>query len=272
MARFLRGFILRNFFLTVCVLASASVQTPVALAQHGGGGGHMGGGGGHMGGGGGHMGGGGGHMGGGGGHMGGGGGHMGGGHFSSGGHGASPRGFAPRTAPTTIRRPRGSPPPVGAGIRNPRFQQHPTRFVHRRVFGARSRRFRRGFNSSWWPYWCPSYWGWGFNCYTWPYLGYGYGFGTDLPNDDPGAQSIPSYAYPGYRYEEDRRDLTELYLKDGTVYDVIDYWLEDGKIHFRTREGSVEQVLGVDELDLQTTVDVNTRRGFRFVLRNEPAE
>jgi hypothetical protein len=63
-----------------------------------------------------------------------------------------------------------------------------------------------------------------------------------------------------------------LYLKDGTVYDVTDYWLEDGKIHFRTPEGSVEQVLGVDELDLQTTVDVNTRRGFRFVLRNEPAE
>ena len=246
MARFLRGFILRNSFLTVCVLASASVQTPVALAQHGGGG-----------------------------HMGGGGGHMGGSHFSSGGHGASPRGFAPRTAPSTMRRPRGSPPPVGAGIRNPRFRQQPPRFVHRRVFfGPRFRRFRRGFNSFWWPYWCPSYWGWGFNCYTWPswWSGwYGSGFGTDPPND-PAAQSVRSYADPGYRYDEDRRDLTELYLKDGTVYDVTDYWLEDGKIHFRTREGSVEHVLDVDELDLQTTVDVNTRRGFRFVLRNEPAE
>jgi hypothetical protein len=109
------------------------------------------------------------------------------------------------------------------------------------------------------------WWGSGFGWW-------GSGFGTDPPNDDPRAQSIPSNAYPGYRYDEDRRDLTELYLKDGTVYDVTDYWLEDGKIHFRTREGSVEQVLGVDELDLQTTVDVNTRRGFRFVLRNEPAE
>src|SRR5215472_9921749 len=203
MARFLRGFILRNSLLTVCVLASASVQTPVALAQHGGGGG------GHMGGGGGHMGGGGGHMGGGGGHMGGAG-----GHFSSGGHGASPRGFAPRTAPTTIPRPRGSPPPVGAGIRNPRFQQRPPRFVHRRAFfGPRFRRFRHGFNSFWWPiWWCPSTWGWGwgFNCYTWPSFWYGSGFGTDPPNDDPGARSIPSYAYPAYRSDEDRRDLTEL--------------------------------------------------------------
>src|SRR5215468_4207916 len=188
MARFLRGFILRNSFLTVCVLSSASVQTPLALAQRGGGGGHMGGGGG------GHMGGGG------GGHMGGGG-----GHFSSGAHGASPRGFAPRTAPTTMRRPRGSPPPVGAGIRNPRFQQRPPRVVHRRVFfGPRFRRFRHGFNSFWWPiWWCPSNWGWGFNCYTWPSFWFGSGFGTDPPNDDPGARSISSYAYPGYRSDED---------------------------------------------------------------------
>jgi hypothetical protein len=53
---------------------------------------------------------------------------------------------------------------------------------------------------------------------------------------------------------------------------VTDYWLEDGKIHFRTRDGAVEHVLGIDELDLQTTVDVNTRRGLRFELRNEPTE
>jgi len=256
MARFLRGFILRNAFVAVCVLASGWVQTPVALAQHGGGGGHMGGGGGHMGGGGGHMGGGGGHM---------------GGHFSSGGHGASPYGFAPRTPPT-IRRPRGSPPPAGAGIRNPRFQQHPPHVVHRHVFfGPRFHRFRHGFNSFWWPYSCP-YWGWGFNCYTWPSFWYGYGFGADPSYYNSGGQSVPSYAYPAYRYEGDRRDLTELYLKDGTVYEVTDYWLEDGKIHFRTRDGAVEHVLGIDELDLQTTVDVNTRRGLRFELRNEPTE
>jgi hypothetical protein len=33
-----------------------------------------------------------------------------------------------------------------------------------------------------------------------------------------------------------------------------------------------EQVIPVDELDLQKTIDVNTRRGFRIVLRDEPCQ
>lgn len=260
MARFLRGFSFRNAFVAASVLAY--LWTPVASAQHGGGG-HMGGGGG------GHMGGGG------GGHMGGGGGsHMGGSHFSSGGHAPSPHGFASRTSPAMIRRPRASPPPAGAGIHNPRMQPHPPHVGHHRVFfGPRSHGFRHGFNYVWWPYGCPYYWGWGFNCYTWPSLSYGYGFGIDQPYYDPGTQNAPSTpTRPAYRYDREPLDLIELYLKDGTAYDVTDYWLEDGQIHFRTRDGFIEHVLRVENLDLQTTVDVNTRRGLQFVLRNEPAE
>jgi hypothetical protein len=34
----------------------------------------------------------------------------------------------------------------------------------------------------------------------------------------------------------------------------------------------VEHVRDFDALDLQTTIDVNTERGFRFTLRNEPLE
>jgi hypothetical protein len=33
---------------------------------------------------------------------------------------------------------------------------------------------------------------------------------------------------------------------------------------------AVEHVIPFDELDLQRTIDVNTRRGFRMVLRDEP--
>jgi hypothetical protein len=33
-----------------------------------------------------------------------------------------------------------------------------------------------------------------------------------------------------------------------------------------------EQAVPFDELDLQKTVDVNTKRGFRFMLRDEPFE
>jgi hypothetical protein len=79
-----------------------------------------------------------------------------------------------------------------------------------------------------------------------------------------------------YLYSGEGRELAQLYLKDGTVYNVTDYWLVDGRIHFTIIDQggtkSVEQVIGFDELDLQKTIDVAKQRGFRFVLRNEPVE
>jgi hypothetical protein len=71
-------------------------------------------------------------------------------------------------------------------------------------------------------------------------------------------------------------DRPRLYLRNGTIYSVTDYWLFNGQIHFTTLEEggtkSVEQVIPFEDLDLQQTIDVNTRRGFRFVLRNAPIE
>jgi len=122
-----------------------------------------------------------------------------------------------------------------------------------------------GFNPFWWPAYSP-FWGWGFGCSALPFYGYGFGsYGYPL-----------TYVCPPYPYREEGRELPQLYLKDGTVYNVTDYWLVNGQIHFTTvEEGgtkSVEHVIGFDELDLQTTIDVNMRRGLRFVLRNEPLE
>ena len=77
-----------------------------------------------------------------------------------------------------------------------------------------------------------------------------------------------------YPYGDEEHELVWLYRKDGTVYSVIDYWFVGGQVHFiAVEEGgakSVEQVIGFDELDLQRTIDVNTRRGFRVVRRDEP--
>jgi hypothetical protein len=79
-----------------------------------------------------------------------------------------------------------------------------------------------------------------------------------------------------YQYSGEGRELPQLYLKDGTAYNVIDYWLVDGQIHFTMLDESgtksVEHVIDLDELDLQQTIDVATQRGFRFMLRNEPME
>jgi hypothetical protein len=108
-----------------------------------------------------------------------------------------------------------------------------------------------GFSSTWWNA-CGTYWTWqwGYNCYT-----------------------------PSFYVSESGgggRDLQQLYTKDGTVYNVTDYWLVDGQLHFTTLDESEthwnEHTVNFDDLDLQKTVEVSNQRGFRFVLRNEPAE
>jgi hypothetical protein len=57
---------------------------------------------------------------------------------------------------------------------------------------------------------------------------------------------------------------------------VTDYWLVENQLHFMTiEEGGaklVPHLIDFDQLDLQKTIDANTRRGFHFVLRNDPVE
>jgi len=82
------------------------------------------------------------------------------------------------------------------------------------------------------------------------------------------------YEWPTYVLEGGGRELPQLYLKDGTVYNVTDYWLVDNQLHFTTLDESgtkwAEHTIEFDQLDLQKTVDVARQRGFNFVLRNEP--
>jgi len=263
MARFfLRGSILRKIMLVAFgVLACAWLQTPVALAQHGGGGGH-----------------------GGGGHFGGGGAHV------SAPHGSAPAGHGPASG---FRGSAAALPGARFNAGSFRFRPHP---IHPRPFPPRPFPifgfpvffdgpffFGGAFNSFWWPP-CGPFWGPG--CSFSPFYGYGgYGYGSDFGNDwntygsgGLGARgTAPGYDNPPpFLYGQGARDLVELFLKDGTVFDVRDYWLVDGQIHFTTLDDRgtklVEQVRDFDDLNLQTTIDVNTERGFRFTLRNEPLE
>jgi len=219
-----------------CVLASASGQTP-ALAQHGGG--HVGGG----------------------------------GHFGGGGRMGAPA-SAPISRPRVFAGPRGvgprgiGPRLAGAGPRGFGFRQ--SVFRRRQFFGAPFFRFGvgLGFNSLWWPTCGPSL-GWGFDCYPTPFYGYGFG-GYGFEN----YATPQTYEYPLYLYGGEERDLIWLYLKDGTVYGVTDYWLVNGQMHFSMVEDDptklAEHVIPYDELDVQKTIYVNTHRGFRIVFRDEP--
>jgi len=60
-----------------------------------------------------------------------------------------------------------------------------------------------------------------------------------------------------------------LFLKDGTVYAITDYWIADNKLHYVTNYGG-ENSIPLDQLDIQRTVDVNAKRGINITLRPTP--
>jgi hypothetical protein len=79
---------------------------------------------------------------------------------------------------------------------------------------------------------------------------------------------------PVYVYGQQREDTPQLYLKDGTILNVTDYWVVNDQLHFTVVETPgtrpVERSIPFEALDLQKTVDANTAMGFRVMLRNEP--
>jgi hypothetical protein len=136
--------------------------------------------------------------------------------------------------------------------------------------------------------------GWGLNYGLWTGCGlnWGWDFGCEAPPPYayPSAQIFSPYSlapgngqtqaetqnWPVYFTGQEASQYVHLYLKDGTIFFVTDYWLVNGALHFKSvEEGGtkvVERTIDFDRLDLQKTIDVNTARGFRFVLRNEPLE
>lgn len=120
------------------------------------------------------------------------------------------------------------------------------------------------------------FWGWN-SCWSatcdlfWPWT---LAYTTAFPG--PTNYVLQASETPVYVYGEERADLPQLFLRDGTILNVTDYWLVDNQLHFTMIEEdsgkAAEHVIPFDALDLRTTVDANTRRGFRFMLRDEPFE
>jgi len=125
-----------------------------------------------------------------------------------------------------------------------------------------------------WPN-CDPYWEWGLGCGVSPYYAPGgLGYLPAPPEPMPPQQYVPP---PVSEFPSETEPIhVQLYLKDGTVYDVTDYWLVGGNLHFTTMNPNTmeptEHVIDFNDLDLQKSVDMNTQRGFRFVLRPEPLE
>jgi hypothetical protein len=128
------------------------------------------------------------------------------------------------------------------------------------------------------PFWFLGGWGynpcWWLNCYLYWNWNYSYNPTPWNPNSPQNYVQPRTYQYSLYAYASGNPGFPQLYLKDGTAITVTDYWLVGDQLHFVAIEGAkrAEHTIPVDELDVQTTIDVNTRSGFRFVQRNEPVD
>jgi hypothetical protein len=119
---------------------------------------------------------------------------------------------------------------------------------------------------------CDPFWGWSFSCNEFLYGGYGDGsYGPDefAPPLNVGPAQPDYVPVPSDNNAAAEQDEAVLYLKDGTVYMLSDYWLEDNQIHYVNGDG-MEHIIDLDLVDLQKTVDVNAKRGVVFTLRPAP--
>jgi hypothetical protein len=134
---------------------------------------------------------------------------------------------------------------------------------------------RFGFGGGCWG--CGFGWGLGFGS---PWLGIGYwqdpwswfGYGYPAINyySAPYDYNAPGdYVGPYYPPVSGAQPYVLLYLKDGAVFSVTDYWLADGRLHYTLGSGA-EIAIDVDQLDLQRTVDENGSRSVPFTLKPGP--
>jgi hypothetical protein len=125
---------------------------------------------------------------------------------------------------------------------------------------------------------CDPFWGCPAGLYNGYYNGGSYG---NVIYNDSGGEPAPSnefnpsrYAYPQAEPNGESNSAANspevvLYLKDGTVYALTDYWVADGKLHYVTNYGG-ENSIDLDQIDIQRTVDVNAKRGIDVTLKPAP--
>ena len=173
--------------------------------------------------------------------------------------------------------------------------------LNRFGFGFRGGCWRCGFGFGFglWPgwgfgFWDPFYWdslswGWpGYGYYGYP-AAYPYGYGPSY--DDGSSYSAPPDFAPNDSYsgtdpnsasvapmQQDPQQPASaangavpvvLFLKDGSVYSVRDYWVSGGQLHYVLLNGR-EGAFDADQLDMQRTVDENARSGVQFTLKPSP--
>lgn len=91
------------------------------------------------------------------------------------------------------------------------------------------------------------------------------------PDYSTGYLYLPEVPYAEPQPAEQQKPTTKLVLKDGTIFDVYSYWLEDDRLYYITTY-NIQTSIPIDDLDLQKTVDLNQKLGVTFTLSNKPPE
>jgi hypothetical protein len=131
------------------------------------------------------------------------------------------------------------------------------------------------FGNGFFPY-GPGFWGWG---------GWWWGDGGDDGDSTWGPEcdwesncdNGPGYSqdYPPsggdaeYEQPDVSRPLILVYLRDGTGFGALDYWLSNGILHIETTYGT-EKSFPLADVDVQRTFTENTARGVTFTLSPYP--
>lgn len=130
-----------------------------------------------------------------------------------------------------------------------------------------------------------------FGMLDWGYgLGYDYGNGwfyppapePPAPPENPTEENQPPVYAPEYYFvpppgepaaaaEQAQQPVVKLVLKDGTIFGVYSYWLQNNQLFYVTTY-NIKTSIPVDDLDLQKTVDLNAKLGMKFVLSPKPPD
>lgn len=96
---------------------------------------------------------------------------------------------------------------------------------------------------------------------------------------NPAQENAPLNFAPNYYFvpevpaetENAQKSTVKLVLKDGTIFDVYSYWLDNNQLFYITTY-NIKTSIPVDDLDLQKTVDLNQKLGVTFTLSNKPPD
>ena len=202
-------------------------------------------------------------------------GHAGGGHFARGAH-MSPAPLATRSAHIPYQRSMRGARPFSRGSAHiySSFITYQRRFSRNSFF--RTSRFPRypflPYAYGLWPWW-----GWdssdtGDECNPY-YSDCGPGPGSYVQNGQPG-----SYIEPGSdtapdsyvnSYSDAPRPVITVYLRDGSGYGALDYWVTNGVLHIATTYGA-QKSFPMEDVDLVRTGKENALNGVNFVFGNAP--